>query len=80
MVNNEKERRIEFKIGDDILWLSVLQMQQLFNCILSERDSDSHSLLQMFLSVNAKADNESRIREAERIKGHENEIIRRSDD
>ena len=77
---NDEKRRIEFKIGDDILWLSVLQMQQLFNCILSERDSDSHSLLQMFLSVNAKADNESRIREAERIKGHENEIIRRSDD
>jgi len=77
---NDEKRRIEFKIGDDILWLSVLQMQQLFNCILSERDSDSHSLLQMFLSVNAKADNESRIREAERIKGHENETMRRSDD
>lgn len=67
-MTNDRDGRVDFKNGDTPLWITLFQMQRLFECVLNERDTDACSLLGLFLSDNAKADNERSVAEEQRQK------------
>lgn len=62
----KKERNIEIEYNGKLLRLQVRQMRQLFDCILTERDTDAYKMLELFILTSDKEDNEGRILEAER--------------
>ena len=53
--------KYEFRTNNNILWLSLPQVQQVLDCVIGERDTDAHTLLTMFVNDELEADKQRRI-------------------